>query len=49
LPEPIVFAASSRLRVSEQVLDEAEHAALYVYKGVMSPRAVLERVVSVAR
>jgi predicted nuclease of restriction endonuclease-like RecB superfamily len=44
LPEPIVFAASSRLRVSEAVLDGVERAALYVYKGVISPRAVLERV-----
>lgn len=49
LPEPIVFAASSRLRVSEEVLKESPHAALYVYKGVMSPRAVLDRVESVAR
>jgi predicted nuclease of restriction endonuclease-like RecB superfamily len=49
LPEPILFAASSRLRVSEEVLDATPHAALYVYKGVMSPRAVLERVASIAR
>jgi predicted nuclease of restriction endonuclease-like RecB superfamily len=40
LARPIVFAVSSRLRVSEAVLDDAEAAALYVYKGVMSARAV---------
>jgi hypothetical protein len=39
----IVFAVSQRLRVSEEVLD-TDHAALYVYKGVMSARAILERV-----
>jgi hypothetical protein len=38
-----VFAASSRLRVSEEVLDGVERAALYVCKSVLSPRAVLER------
>jgi predicted nuclease of restriction endonuclease-like RecB superfamily len=37
---PILFAVSSRLRVSEAVLDDSETAALYVYKGVMSARAV---------
>jgi hypothetical protein len=40
LSRPILFAVSSRLRVSEAVLDDVETAALYVYKGVMSPRAV---------
>ena len=40
LPTPILFAVSTRLRVSETVLDDTETAALYVYKGVMSPRAV---------
>jgi predicted nuclease of restriction endonuclease-like RecB superfamily len=40
LPEKILFAASSRLRVSEELLDDEGSAALYVYKGVMSPRAV---------
>lgn len=38
----IVFAVSSRLRVSAEVL-ESEAACLYVYKGKMSPRAVLDR------
>ena len=36
-----VFAVSSRLRVSAEVL-ESEAACLYVYKGKMSPRAVLD-------
>ncbi len=40
LAEPILFAVSSRLRVSEAVLDDVETAALYVYKGVMSARSV---------
>lgn len=40
----VLFAASSRLRVSEAVLEDHESSALYVYKGTMSPRAVLERV-----
>ena len=43
LSHPIVFAVSSRLRVSEEVLDEALPGRLYVYKGVMSARAVEER------
>jgi len=40
LSRPILFAVSSRLRVSEAVLDDVETAALYVYKGVMNPRAI---------
>jgi hypothetical protein len=43
LPHRIVFAVSSRLRVSEAALDNDLPGALYVYKGVMSPRAVEER------
>ena len=43
LPHPIIFAVSSRLRVSEEVLDEDLPGRLYVYKGVMSARAVEER------
>lgn len=39
----VIFAVSSRLRVSEAVLAEHPGAALYVYKGALSPRAVLER------
>ena len=40
LPHPIVFAVSSRLRVSEEVLDGDLPGRLYVYKGAMSARAV---------
>lgn len=40
LPVPVLFAASSRLRVSEKVLAGVEDACLYVYKGALSPRAV---------
>lgn len=43
LRQPIVFAVSSRLRVSEEVLDEELPGRLYVYKGAMSARAVEER------
>ena len=43
LPHPIVFAVSSRLRVSEEVLDADLPGRLYVYKGAMSARAVEER------
>jgi predicted nuclease of restriction endonuclease-like RecB superfamily len=39
----IVFCVSSRLRVSEEVLPESLPAALYVYKGSMSARAVIDR------
>lgn len=43
LPEPVLFCVSERLRVSEAVLPESSGAALYVFKGVMSATAVLER------
>ena len=43
LSEKVIFAVSSRLRVSESVIDESAGSALYVYKGVMSPRAVVEK------
>jgi hypothetical protein len=45
----VLFAVSSRLRVSEAVLEESEHAALYVYKGSMSPTQVQKRVELLAR
>jgi len=44
----IVFCASARLRVSAEVLDDDAPAALYVYKGKPSARALLERVNRVA-
>ena len=48
LTERIVFCASARLRVSAEVLDHDAPAALYVYKGKPSARALLERVNRVA-
>lgn len=43
LNQRILFAVSSRLRVSEQVLAEQGPAELYVYKGALSAREVLKR------
>jgi predicted nuclease of restriction endonuclease-like RecB superfamily len=37
----LLFVVSSRLRVSEEVLDESEEAALYVYKGRINARSVV--------
>ncbi len=39
----VLFAVSSRLRVSEAVLDADLPSALYVYKGVMSAREIARR------
>jgi len=39
----IVFVVSARLRVSEEVLDGAESAALYVYKGTINPKALARK------
>jgi hypothetical protein len=44
LRDRILFAVSERLRVSEEALGDDLPGALYVYKRVMSARAVLERV-----
>lgn len=41
-PPRMVFAVSSRLRVSEAVLPKETSAALYVYKGVPSAKGLLE-------
>jgi uncharacterized protein len=43
LGEKILFCVSSRLRVSEEVLDESDSAALYVYKGKMNPQALIRK------
>jgi uncharacterized protein len=40
LSSKIVFVVSSRLRVSEEVLDGADSAALYVYKGAINHKAL---------
>jgi predicted nuclease of restriction endonuclease-like RecB superfamily len=47
-PHKIVFALSSRLRVSEEVLEESDEAALLVYKGTLSVNRVLAKVAAVA-
>lgn len=49
LPSKILFAVSSRLRVSEAVLDDDAPGALYVYKGAMSPARVEERLDALIR
>ncbi len=49
LPQRVLFAVSARLRVSEQVLDDELPSALYVYKGTMSARVVLERLEALSR
>ena len=43
LGHKMLFAVSSRLRVSEEVLDEDTSSALYVYKGSLSARVIAER------
>jgi predicted nuclease of restriction endonuclease-like RecB superfamily len=49
LPHRLVFAVSKHLRVSEEVLDDATSAALYVYSRTMNAKAVLERVERAAK
>lgn len=44
LAPPVVFAVSARLRVSEDVLPDDAPAALYVYKGAISPRALAAKI-----
>jgi predicted nuclease of restriction endonuclease-like RecB superfamily len=44
----MLFVVSSRLRVSEEVLDESDKAALYVYKGKINAMAVLRKIESLA-
>lgn len=43
LPHRIIFAVSSRLRVSEAALDVDSPGALYVYKGTISASAIAQR------
>ncbi|HEX5656794.1 MAG TPA: DUF790 family protein [Polyangiales bacterium] len=43
LTQRVLFAVSSRLRVSEEVLGEQSTSELYVYKGSLSAREVLKR------
>jgi predicted nuclease of restriction endonuclease-like RecB superfamily len=44
----VLFVVSSRLRVSEDVLEDEDEAALYVYKGHINPRAVLRHAEALA-
>ncbi len=48
-PVKVVFAVSSRLRVSQEVLPQETGAALYVYKGQMSAPALLRQVEELSR
>jgi uncharacterized protein len=48
LKERVLFAVSSRLRVSEEVLGDEVPAELYVYKGALSAKEVLRRLDSEA-
>lgn len=48
ISERVLFAVSQRLRVSEDVLPDDAPSALYVFKGVMSPRAVAQRLDALA-
>ncbi|MBW2736933.1 MAG: DUF790 family protein [Deltaproteobacteria bacterium] len=43
LNEPLLFAVSERLRVSEAVLGDDESAGLLVFKGALRPKAVVSR------
>lgn len=43
LTRPVLFALSSRLRVSEELLDDADSASLYVYKGKINAHALLRK------
>jgi uncharacterized protein len=40
LASKIVFVVSARLRVSEELLDGVDSAALYVFKGAINPKAL---------
>jgi uncharacterized protein len=46
LPYAVVFAVSTRLRVSEDALGDDLPGRIYVYKGVMSAKAVLAQIES---
>jgi len=48
LGQPIVFAVSKHLRVSEEVLPDEVPASLYVYARALSASAILERVEKLA-
>lgn len=43
LPTPFVFLVSDRLRVSEKALEQGEHGALFVFKGVINRKRLIEK------
>jgi predicted nuclease of restriction endonuclease-like RecB superfamily len=43
LSERVLFVVSSRLRVSEELLDGVDAASLYVYKGKINAHALLRK------
>jgi predicted nuclease of restriction endonuclease-like RecB superfamily len=43
LPQRVLFVVSSRLRVSEELLDGVESATLYVYKGKINVASLLRK------
>lgn len=49
LGERVLFAVSSRLRVSEDVLEDDLPGALYVYKQTLSARTIADRLEQLAR
>jgi uncharacterized protein len=48
LGDRVLFAASEKLRVSEEVLSGDLPSAIYVYKSTMIARAILERITALA-
>ena len=48
LASKIVFVVSARLRVSEEALDGADSAALYVYKGAINAKALQRKLEQLA-
>jgi len=48
LAVPILFLVSSRLRVSEEVLDNQSSGALYIYRGRINPASVAAKVTELA-
>ncbi|HEV8244595.1 MAG TPA: DUF790 family protein [Polyangiaceae bacterium] len=49
LASPVLFVVSSRLRVSEELLDGSESGRLYVYKGKINPQALLRKAEALLR
>ena len=43
LPTPFVFLVSDRLRVSEKALEQSDHGALFIFKGVINRKRLIEK------